>query len=967
SPSPSSPAPPRSTPPIFVPSPTTIVPEVAESEHSLQGRLWNQAYDAIKAADPELAEAYERILSTEIRWEDSETGPDADASASASAVRNDIAPSRESRAVQMQQLVQIGLKKTQRDAAVKQKMGDGMAAIAAIKGIIDKAVQASPEAAIAWVGVSFALEILSNPIIEAGLHRSGITYVVTRMDWYWNLAGLLLDENKAHASSVGLRAELEKHVLELYQQLLAFQIKSICVHYKNKALNFLRDLFQLDDWGGRLQGIKESECAVRKDSEQFNTQQVRLYLHNMAETASSQQNKLQDIHAALQAHSAQQKDLYEDENYKKCIKDLRDVDPRDDKTRIEKAKGGLLSDCCRWLFHHGDFLRWRDEPDCRVLWIKGDPGKGKTMLLCSTINELAATDAELSYFFCQATETKLSNAAAILRGLIYMLVAQQPLLVSHVRAKYDEAGKALFDDNNAWQALSKILTEILADGRLGQTVLFIDALDECVTDMMELIDYVITQSASTTTTVKWVVTSRNWLSIEEKLLGVDGVVPLHLENLDNDPVAMAVGAFIEYKVDRLAQHKKYKPDTKAHVFEYLSSNANNTFLGVALVCQDLAEPKVRERHTLTRLHMFPAGLEPLYKRMLAQIDEEIDAEVCKQILATMTVLYRPVSLHELTCLRKELSEFEEDLEPLEEIISLCGSFLELRDGMVSFIHKSAKDFLQKADCVVPANGRPQLHRGIFLQSLEALSNTLRHDMYGLAAPGAHIESILTPTPDPLRSIRYACVYLVDHLEDSKEPDECFEDEFCLRDGGSLYEFFRTKYLYWLESLSLHRSIAQGCAAITKLGVLLSGTQSSQLIAQVYDASRFLLAHRTIIETTPLQIYVSALLFSPTQSIVRTLYGGYIPAWVKQAPAVPKTWSSCLRTLFEGTESIHCIVFSPDSRQLASSTGYNTVQLWDTETGICLRSFDGHRDRVDVLSFRPDGRQLVSGSSDGTIK
>jgi hypothetical protein len=45
-----------------------------------------------------------------------------------------------------------------------------------------------------------------------------------------------------------------------------------------------------------------------------------------------------------------------------------------------------------------------------VLWIKGDPGKGKTMLLCGIIDEMSALtrlrDKEattlLSYFFCQA-------------------------------------------------------------------------------------------------------------------------------------------------------------------------------------------------------------------------------------------------------------------------------------------------------------------------------------------------------------------------------------------------------------------------------------------------------------------------------------------------------------------------------------------------------------------------------------
>ena len=37
----------------------------------------------------------------------------------------------------------------------------------------------------------------------------------------------------------------------------------MCVRFKNKTLNFVRDMFQLDDWDDRLQEIKESEDAVR--------------------------------------------------------------------------------------------------------------------------------------------------------------------------------------------------------------------------------------------------------------------------------------------------------------------------------------------------------------------------------------------------------------------------------------------------------------------------------------------------------------------------------------------------------------------------------------------------------------------------------------------------------------------------------------------------------------------------------
>jgi hypothetical protein len=59
----------------------------------------------------------------------------------------------------MQRLVNHGLRRTERDAELKQGMEDGIQAALAVKEVVDKAVQASPEAAIAWVGVCFALEV----------------------------------------------------------------------------------------------------------------------------------------------------------------------------------------------------------------------------------------------------------------------------------------------------------------------------------------------------------------------------------------------------------------------------------------------------------------------------------------------------------------------------------------------------------------------------------------------------------------------------------------------------------------------------------------------------------------------------------------------------------------------------------------------------------------------------------------
>lgn len=230
-----------------------------------------------------------------------------------------------------------------------------------------------------------------------------------------------------------------------------------------------------------------------------------------------------------------------------------------------------------------DFHQWHDRPESRLLWIKGDPGKGKTMLFCGIINELEGAIVadghcrNLAYFFCQATDSRINNAIAVLRGLIYLLAHQQPRLISHVR-KYTDAGTSL-SDANAWFALSDILGGMLGDPNLQATYLVVDALDECIHDLPRLLKFIVEQSF-TLSQVKWIVSSRNWPDIEKDLNAATRKARLCLE-LKEASVSEAVTEYVRFKVHRLAERNKYKPDTRDAVQRYLSENAHGTFLWVA--------------------------------------------------------------------------------------------------------------------------------------------------------------------------------------------------------------------------------------------------------------------------------------------------------------------------------------------------------------------------------------------------
>ncbi|KAM0265152.1 hypothetical protein ACHAQJ_000305 [Trichoderma viride] len=162
-----------------------------------------------------------------------------------------------------------------------------------------------------------------------------------------------------------------------------------------------------------------------------------------------------------------------------CLNALFITNPEDDKKRIEDTKGGLLLDAYIWILKNDAFTQWHDDPATRLLWVRGDPGKGKTMLLCGIINELKADSSRnIYYFLCQATDNRLNNAAAILRGLLYTMVSQQPSLISYIRKEYDISGKSAFEGINSWVVLSRIFAHILKDPSLKELIFVIDALDE---------------------------------------------------------------------------------------------------------------------------------------------------------------------------------------------------------------------------------------------------------------------------------------------------------------------------------------------------------------------------------------------------------------------------------------------------------------------------------------------------------
>lgn len=122
---------------------------------------------------------------------------------------------------------------------------------------------------------------------------------------------------------------------------------------------------------------------------------------------------------------------------------------------------------------------------------------------------------------------------------------------------------------------------------------------------------------------------------------------------------------------------------------------------------------------------------------------------------------------------------------------------------------------------------------------------------------------------------------------------------------------------------------------------------------IHDLKRFALHNRVGIEQAPLQVYYSALLFTPVMSIVRKQFGNQMPQWIKRGPEVEANWSATLQTLEGHSSWVSAVAFSPDGKQLASGSCDTTVRIWDAATGATLQTLEANT-VITRLSYSSDG-------------
>lgn len=116
--------------------------------------------------------------------------------------------------------------------------------------------------------------------------------------------------------------------------------------------------------------------------------------------------------------------------------------------------------------------------------------------------------------------------------------------------------------------------------------------------------------------------------------------------------------------------------------------------------------------------------------------------------------------------------------------------------------------------------------------------------------------------------------------------------------------------------------------------------------------------------------VEYVVFSPDSKLLASGHGGFDPGKRRDIDCVVKLWDAEtgqeVLTLSGHSEKVHGLCFSPDGKRLASTSHDQTVMVWDTSTGQALFTLRGHTSVTSDVAFSPDGKRLASASWDTTV-
>ncbi|KAE8131262.1 hypothetical protein BDV38DRAFT_288861 [Aspergillus pseudotamarii] len=377
-----------------------------------------------------------------------------------------------------------------------------------------------------------------------------------------------------------------------------------------------------------------------------------LVIRGICDYCDSHKNKQWQGYAALTAAAyakallsivpgtlSMERDLCKSE--KEC---LRSLSFREQEYRYNDIHAAV--DTCMWLFKNPQYKAWLNSRQ-GLLWIKGNPGTGKSVLMKFAVQSMANRNAgQLVSFFIHGRGTNLQRTPlGLFRALLNTMLGSFPDYLSQLTKSFVDREKRYGSyEQGRWtwpeEELRKFVSQVLTEGtKSSPVIIFIDALDECgkdharalLTYFKDLMEAVKRNGGQ----VKICLSSRHY-----PILGHYMIPSIYMEQQNTNDIQHIVGGML----------KGFETEEDRKYFEsQVLSKARGGFQWAVLVCDRVIEDSMigtKKEDLRSRLATIPEALDGLYSNILHDVHESERQQMVK-LFQWILFAQRPLSAHEL--------------------------------------------------------------------------------------------------------------------------------------------------------------------------------------------------------------------------------------------------------------------------------------------------------------------------------
>lgn len=329
-----------------------------------------------------------------------------------------------------------------------------------------------------------------------------------------------------------------------------------------------------------------------------------------------------------------------------------------------------------------------DSPQAsHVFWLVGLPATGKTVLSSVIIDHLQFLGKSCQYNFFSSGHQSKRTAAYCLRSIATQLAMADVDFRLRLLAFHEETGVTFNTQSQAFKAIwEKIFEGIIFKMKFQQPLYWIfDAVDEA--DQQSLLVSHLTKMQPISP-IGVFFASR---PVKVPPLPYRNTPPITIF-LAEDDTYDDIHTYVQRSVEYVLPDNK---ETQGHVTRKILEKASGSFLWVRLALETLEHNWHTEDDIRRSLTELPQGMENLYCRMLAKVQNQSPRlrAMAERILTWVACSWRPLSISELeVALQPDFTGF---IRLEETVVEICGDFVSVHNSRVLIIHTSARDFLLK--------------------------------------------------------------------------------------------------------------------------------------------------------------------------------------------------------------------------------------------------------------------------------